>query len=60
MHKQTESPAEVNHNEHKQKVISSLQATVIKGLLSFQAMCSIKRDLPQPVGPLSIIGIRAL
>jgi len=37
--------------------MSSLQATVTRGLRSFQAMCSTKRVLPQPVGPLSIIGI---
>ena len=41
--------------------MSSLQATVItviSGLPGFQAMCSTKRDLPQPVGPLIIIGMR--
>ena len=38
--------------------MSSLQATVISGFCSFQAMNSTKRVLPQPVGPLSIIGIR--
>ena len=38
--------------------MSSLQATVIRGLFSFQAMCSTKRVLPQPVGPLSIMGMR--
>jgi hypothetical protein len=35
-----------------------LQATLIKGLPNFQAIYSTKRDLPQPVGPLIIIGIR--
>ena len=39
--------------------MSSLQATVTRGLPSFQAMYSTKRVLPQPVGPLSIIGMRA-
>ena len=39
--------------------MSSLQATVMSGLLSFQAMYSTKRDLPQPVGPLSMTGRRA-
>ena len=39
--------------------MSSLQATVTSGLPSFQAMYSTKRVLPQPVGPLSIIGMRA-
>ena len=39
--------------------MSSLQATVISGLPSFQAMCSMKRDLPQPVGPFTITGRRA-
>ena len=39
-------------------VMSSLQATVISGLLSFQAMYSTKRVLPHPVGPLSIMGMR--
>jgi hypothetical protein len=36
--------------------MSSLQATVISGRSSFQAMYSMKRDLPQPVGPLTITG----
>ena len=40
--------------------MSSLQATVIKGLPSFQAMDSMNRDLPQPVGPFTITGRRAL
>jgi hypothetical protein len=40
-------------------VMSSLQATVISGAPIFQAMYSTKRDLPQPVGPLSITGMRA-
>jgi hypothetical protein len=39
-------------------VMSSLQATVISGLSSLCAMYSTKRVLPQPVGPLSIIGMR--
>jgi hypothetical protein len=39
--------------------MSSLQATVISGLPSFQAMYSTKRVLPQPVGPLSMTGMRA-
>ncbi len=39
--------------------MSSLQATVIRGRPSFQAMCSTKRLLPQPVGPFSITGRRA-
>lgn len=38
--------------------MSSLQATVINGLSSFHAMYSTKRVLPQPVGPLSIMGMR--
>ena len=38
--------------------MSSLQATVINGLFNFHAMYSTKRVLPQPVGPLSIMGIR--
>src|SRR5690554_6483735 len=33
---------------------SSWQGTVISGRPSFQAMCSTKRVLPQPVGPLSM------
>ena len=36
--------------------MSSLQATLISGRPSFQAMYSTKRDLPQPVGPLIITG----
>jgi len=36
--------------------MSSLQASVINGRFSRHAMCSMKRVLPQPVGPLSIIG----
>ena len=39
--------------------MSSLQATVIRGFFRRQAMYSTKRDLPQPVGPLSITGMRA-
>ena len=39
--------------------MSSLQATVISGLPSFHAMYSTKRDLPHPVGPLSMTGRRA-
>ncbi|MCY1383140.1 hypothetical protein D9M69_712360 [compost metagenome] len=39
-------------------VMSSLHETVIRGRPSFQAMYSTKRDLPQPVGPLSITGMR--
>ena len=38
--------------------MSSLQATVINGLPSFQAMYSTKRDLPHPVGPFTITGRR--
>ena len=34
--------------------MSSLQATVISGLPRRQAMYSMKRDLPQPVGPLTM------
>ena len=40
--------------------MSSLQATVISGRPSFHAIYSTKRDLPQPVGPFSITGIRRL
>ncbi len=40
--------------------MSSLHATVISGFFSFHAMYSTKRLLPQPVGPLSITGMRAL
>ena len=39
--------------------MSSWQATVTSGLLRRQAMYSTKRVLPQPVGPFSIIGMRA-
>ena len=38
--------------------MSSVQATVIRGFFSNHAMYSTKRVLPQPVGPLSITGIR--
>jgi len=38
--------------------MSSLQATVMMGLSSRQAMYSMKRDLPQPVGPFTITGRR--
>ena len=38
--------------------MSSWQAMVINGLRKCHAMYSTKRVLPQPVGPLSIIGIR--
>jgi hypothetical protein len=38
--------------------MSSLQATVTRGFLSFHAIDSTKRVLPQPVGPFSIIGMR--
>jgi len=38
--------------------MSSWQATVMRGLPRRQAMNSTKRVLPQPVGPLSIMGIR--
>ena len=41
-------------------VRSSWQATVISVRPSRQLMCSTKRVLPQPVGPLSITGRRAL
>ena len=37
--------------------MSSWQAMVISGLPKCQAMYSTKRVLPQPVGPLSIIGM---
>ena len=37
-------------------VRSSWQETVISGRRSRQAMCSMKRVLPQPVGPLSSTG----
>jgi hypothetical protein len=40
--------------------MSSLQATVISGRFRRQAMYSTKRDLPHPVGPFNIIGMRAL
>ena len=39
--------------------MSSLQATVMSGLPKRQAMCSTNRDLPQPVGPLTMTGKRA-
>jgi hypothetical protein len=39
--------------------MSSLHATVMSGLFSFHAMYSMKRDLPQPVGPFTITGSRA-
>ena len=39
--------------------MSSLQASVMSGLPNFHAMYSIKRVLPQPVGPFNIIGMRA-
>ena len=39
--------------------MSSLHASVTSGRPSFHAMYSMKRVLPQPVGPLSIIGSRA-
>ncbi len=38
--------------------MSSWQAMVTSGLPSRHAMYSTKRVLPQPVGPLSIIGMR--
>ena len=38
--------------------MSSWQAMVMSGLPSRQDMYSTKRVLPQPVGPLSIIGMR--
>ncbi len=38
--------------------LASLQATVIRGLPSFHARYSMKRVLPHPVGPFSIIGMR--
>jgi len=38
--------------------MSSLQATVMSGFFSFQAMYSTNRDLPQPVGPFSMTGRR--
>ena len=38
--------------------MSSWHATVTSGSPSCQAMCSRKRVLPQPVGPLSMIGRR--
>ena len=40
--------------------MSSLQATVMSDLPSLKAMYSIKRDLPQPVGPLTMTGSLAL
>ena len=39
--------------------MSSWQATVTSGRSSFQAMYSTNRVLPQPVGPLSMIGMRS-
>ena len=39
--------------------MSSLQATVMSGRCSRCAIASMKRDLPQPVGPLTITGRRA-
>ena len=38
--------------------ISSLQATVINGLSNLYAIYSTNRDLPHPVGPFNITGIR--
>ena len=40
-------------------VMSSLQATVIRGRSRRCAMNSMNRDLPQPVGPFTITGRRA-
>ena len=39
-------------------LVSSLQATVMSGRCSAQAMRSTSRVLPQPVGPFSMTGRR--
>ena len=48
-----------NRPTRSEAVMSSLQATLTRGLPSLQAMYSTKRDLPAPVGPFSITGMRA-
>ena len=54
------SPRRVYLPTRSEAVRSSWQATVTSVRFRRQLMCSTKRVLPQPVGPLSITGRRAL